>query len=649
MYDFRQERYSKVFEKTYSEILNTDLENGLYHISDEFYFDILVKNFEPAFLENDKIIVCFSGAITDREEKIAPFFSGENIAATLRVPLIAFSDPLVSSSDLNLAWYVGGESNLDYVKKVVSFLNYISEKYKKELVFFGGSGGGFAALLFANLIRKPASCLVWNPQIKIENYLSIAVDKYINVAFKNETKFTDNLERKKFLENKGINNDITNLFENKELKIMYLQNINDKSHINDHLRFFMGNRKWKRVDDNTIFSENIVVHYGNWGEGHSMPQKHIIQNVLEKMILNNGLTNCLENMNEIVERNKHEIHNLILDKTNHKIFPAFAFNENKLHVEIRVFDSVGYIGSDNLSYACYLLYGDEVIDRKMYQKTNSFEFELKEPINNEVIIRCYVVDSNKNAIMNNFIVNSDIYKKKKDFFILGSCVSRDAFLPSYEDISSSGYYPRTSFARLALEPVDVIPELELLSSPFQRKIVKQDMMLNVLNALGNTVYDYILVDLIDERYGLVKYKNTFITYSFEIRNSGVLGDVSKLERIEAGSNEFYSLWEAGFKIFVEYCSKNNLLDKIKINEVYWATALEDNSPIPNYDLERIIYNNLILEKLYGIIRRYLPETSFIKYSKNCFLSKKEHKWGITPFHYIDSLYEHTYAELKALK
>ena len=189
MYDYKQERFQKVFEKSYSDLLNTDLENGLYHISDEFYFDILIKNFDNNLLKNDKIIVCFSGAITDREGKVAPFFSGENIAASLRVPLIAFSDPQVSSSSLNLAWYMGGQDNLDYFQKVLRFLKFISDKYKKEFIFFGGSGGGYAALSYATALGVPASCLIWNPQIKIENYHEIFVDKYINIAFKNKNKF----------------------------------------------------------------------------------------------------------------------------------------------------------------------------------------------------------------------------------------------------------------------------------------------------------------------------------------------------------------------------------------------------------------------------------------------------------------------------
>lgn len=238
----------------------------------------------------------------------------------------------------------------------------------------------------------------------------------------------------------------------------------------------------------------------------------------------------------------------------------------------------------------------------------------------------------------------------KNFFILGSCISRDVFLPSYrEDIGSTGYYPRTSFARLALEPVESIPDLNQLSSPFQRKIVKQDMKLDVLHALATTSFDYILIDLIDERYGLVKYGNTFITNSYEVNVSGILGNVSQLEKIEAGSDEFYSLWEKGFKVFVDYCEENNLLDKVIVNKVYWASMLDDASPIPNLDKEKIIINNSVLDKLYNIMQKYISESNFIVYPKSYFVAKKDHKWGVMPFHYVDSFYKHTYEELNNLK
>ncbi|WP_336152740.1 hypothetical protein [Acinetobacter ursingii] len=410
MYDYKQKRFQKVFEKSYSDLLNTDLENGLYHISDEFYFDILIKNFDDNFFKSDKIVVCFSGAVVGRQEKTAPFFLGADIVTALRIPVIAFSDPQVSASKLNVAWYVGGKDNLNYPKKVLNFLKYINEKYQKEFIFFGGAGGGYAALLYANLFGKPASCLVWNPQIKIENYVDMFVDRYINIAFDNNNKFTSNMSRKSFLKKKGVYNDISDLKLNKNLKIIYLQNLKDIFHINHHLRFFMAGKKWKRLDNNTVVNNQIIIHYGNWGEGHVMPQKHIIQNVLEKMVKNKGLLDCLENKDNFIDRTVFKYDEIDLAKEKLRLSPLLTFENDKLQVNLRVLDDVGCIVSDSLRYACYLLYDDEVSSKKMYQKSSLFEFDLSSQINGKVIVRCYIRDANKIVVMNNFVVSPDIYR-----------------------------------------------------------------------------------------------------------------------------------------------------------------------------------------------------------------------------------------------
>lgn len=234
-----------------------------------------------------------------------------------------------------------------------------------------------------------------------------------------------------------------------------------------------------------------------------------------------------------------------------------------------------------------------------------------------------------------------------NYFILGSCVSRDVFTPNRrDDIESSGYYPRTSFARLALDEVNTIPVLDSLSSPFQRKIVQQDMRLDVLESLNDTKFDFILIDLIDERYGLVEYGNTYITNSFELNQSGILGDISKLNTIKVDSEEFYELWKKGFEIFIKYCVNNNLKDKIVVNKVFWADSFESGQSIPNFDTQKIRLNNSVLDRFYKLMANYLVESQFIEYPEDFVVAKADHKWGVMPFHYVDDFYNYSYIKLK---
>ena len=88
----------------------TELKNGIYHIDcDSQSIDFLVDGID-SFDEKKGFLVCFSGAVTNRECKYAPFFSGLNIAKKLEMPIISISDPSLSiSNDCNLAWYAGKE------------------------------------------------------------------------------------------------------------------------------------------------------------------------------------------------------------------------------------------------------------------------------------------------------------------------------------------------------------------------------------------------------------------------------------------------------------------------------------------------------------------------------------------------------------
>ncbi|WP_433847449.1 DUF6270 domain-containing protein [Acinetobacter proteolyticus] len=245
-----------------------------------------------------------------------------------------------------------------------------------------------------------------------------------------------------------------------------------------------------------------------------------------------------------------------------------------------------------------------------------------------------------------YILKNVSFSEKK-FFIIGSSVSRDVFAGRYSnEISSNQYYPRTSFCRLALKPIQTPLDLSKIVSPFQRKIIKQDITSDLFYSLENTNFDYILIDLVDERYGLIQFANTFITNSYEVNVSGILGDVSQLNKIDVGSDQFYSLWKEGFEIFINYCKKNSLLGKVLINKVFWASMFDDASSIPNFSQDRIRDNNAVLEKLYKIIEEYIPDSNFITYPKSYFVAKKNHKWGAMPFHYVDSFYKHTYEELK---
>ena len=246
----------------------------------------------------------------------------------------------------------------------------------------------------------------------------------------------------------------------------------------------------------------------------------------------------------------------------------------------------------------------------------------------------------------NYLVDNVSFTEKK-FFIIGSSISRDIFLGKRSKvISSNEYFPRFNISRLALSAAKLSPTAVKDVSPFQAKIIRQDIQNELCEALTRTQFDYVLMDFIDQRYGLIEYKDTFITDSYELGLSKLIAERPGKKQIPAGSDEFYRLWELGFKHFIEHCASLNVVNKILINKVYWSETVDDGQKIMNYDIEKIKLNNMILDRLYQIVENYLPDGQFIEYPDTVFVAKRQHKWGVMPFHYIDDFYDLSFEKLK---
>lgn len=192
---------------------------------------------------------------------------------------VAVNDPTITlTADLTLSWYAGsGDVKLQNILPSV-FDRIIEELEPSSVIFFGGSGGGFASLYYANKV-KDSIALVWNPQTDILSYNPPHIRAYAAAAF-------------------GIDNDAdlglladyvdTKLpFDgsNQRCKIIYLQNGSD-GHVKLHL-----NRMLKRMGlperafpFDGMMGDDFFLYIGDWGQGHAVPPKHVLTALLERLL-----------------------------------------------------------------------------------------------------------------------------------------------------------------------------------------------------------------------------------------------------------------------------------------------------------------------------------------------------------------------------
>lgn len=221
-------------------------------------------------------------------------------------------------------------------------------------------------------------------------------------------------------------------------------------------------------------------------------------------------------------------------------------------------------------------------------------------------------------------------------FIQGSCVTRDAFAFSKtKDFLITHYSARCSLATLASPPIKQKLELSQLNSNFQKKMLEDDHNRSVLKHLDNKEYNIVILDFIDERGGLISLDNLgYVTNLSELKNSGVISTASSIENIQPYSENHINLFFTGLENFIKKIKTPSI---ILINEVYWAIKNEKNELITT-KIKYINETNTNLKKIYQKIKNIYPQFIFINYDESLFIANSQHKWGQSPFHYIDDLY-----------
>lgn len=341
--------------------------------NDGFPVDIYTSGLKN--LHQKKILVIFSGAISKRENKSAPFFSGKNIAKTLDLPLIAISDPtLALSKSLSLSWYAGNEYFKNISVVINNLLKNIQNKYDTELLLVGGSGGGFAVLNQLSLFGQPSKkikALIWNPQTNILNYHLNYVQQYIFISFPSDIKAMRHVKDyrdlklndcKDILEKHKIRYDISKFKIDDAINLLYLQNVSD-DHIDKHTKPFTEGRN-KLVNSSELIitnkTSNINVLLGSWGEGHAVPPMHLILSALD-LISTSSSSNSAKRLIEA-----YPIYFSALANTSKLDFKdIFEYNfctkNNGLEISYRVTDN-------NASIAAYIYLYNKSSDRVVVHK-----------------------------------------------------------------------------------------------------------------------------------------------------------------------------------------------------------------------------------------------------------------------------------------
>lgn len=341
------------------------VEDGIHTIklNDSVEIDLMVRGMKNTALYQNNFVCFFNGAISNRNYKTSPFFSGLGVFGDSLIPVISFSDPTIDlSSEISIGWYSGSR----YFEKLQEIIAIIIKRYMSftagRPILIGGSGGGFAALSISYLLNEDTFSIVWNPQTNILKYEKEAVSKYARVAFNSSV---DEFEGS--LVERNINYNLVNNIQERKGKILFIQNRTDW-HLQEHaIPFLLKNNVNLTNNNPRRWCGNIYYYFSNFGLGHVGPNKSLIKDIvfsiIEKGVPDSFCFGQLENENSLA----------VLDSD------FFDFDVSVLGEKLEAvinFKNANY-NSVNPKYCFYVYVDGERVLNTGYQSENILIVELK--------------------------------------------------------------------------------------------------------------------------------------------------------------------------------------------------------------------------------------------------------------------------------
>lgn len=226
-------------------------------------------------------------------------------------------------------------------------------------------------------------------------------------------------------------------------------------------------------------------------------------------------------------------------------------------------------------------------------------------------------------------------------FIWGSCVSRDTFGYLPEQFTLSRYVARQSLISAGTDATAIQPQLTELASSFQQRMVRGDLAGDLFSALAAqaTTTDVVLIDLVDERGGVIRFDQDYATKLSEFWGAGGREASRVGEHVAFGTDEHFSLWSEGARRFVGALREAELLPRTLVLHAPWASAYDtgEDLDIPDWMMRPEAAN-----AAYGRYVSLLRDCGLrvAELPSELAKSSRDHQWGPSPFHYQAAAYEY---------
>ncbi|MFN3526795.1 MAG: glycosyltransferase, partial [Paracoccus sp. (in: a-proteobacteria)] len=214
----------------------------------------------------DRLFVLFSGD-AQREKNDPPVFQRWSWSPHFPGHCLYISDPMLHMHpEMGLAWYAGTEE-LDPLEPIIEralAMAKMTGLQAKDVVAYGSSGGGFAALRMAAMLPEAAAVAI-NPQTNIARFKWASPDFYARVCLNRPDRDAALAD---FPHRLDLGRHVTEL---RKRRIVLIQNRIDSHHLNKHYTPFcreMGATASENCDSG-LFRRILFDHEGGHGRAET--------------------------------------------------------------------------------------------------------------------------------------------------------------------------------------------------------------------------------------------------------------------------------------------------------------------------------------------------------------------------------------------
>lgn len=221
--------------------------------------------------------------------------------------------------------------------------------------------------------------------------------------------------------------------------------------------------------------------------------------------------------------------------------------------------------------------------------------------------------------------------------ILGSCVTRDAFEFADPSWALSSYMARSALASFCGRATRVeLPPYTNIASAFQRRMVVGDVEKRGRRWLARKHFDWLIYDPIDERLPLADFDDGGVaTVSQEFTRLGLPRD--SYRQTQFPSQEHFDRWTAGWETFMRLLDRYEVRDRLIVHRAEWVQRVQGSDEL-TMEPEPIARANDWLDRAYARMAEDIPPERFISVSEAHQVADPAHRWGVSPFHYVEGYY-----------